>query len=72
MIAAPHATALTEALWAALVELAETANDLAVQSQARPSAKMAQRLGKLADEMCVLARAADIAARYAAMKGGGG
>lgn len=58
------ASAGVEAVWAALVELAETGNDLGVNAQAKPTEHRAKRLGQIAADLAALAQAAAVLARH--------
>jgi hypothetical protein len=60
------ARALEEALWATIVELAEASNDLAVATQASPTAQATAALGQTAADIVHLARAAEVASRHRA------
>lgn len=65
-LAAETARVLEEALWAAIVELAEAAHDRAVAAQAAPQPEAAVALGTTADDISHLARAAVVASDYRA------
>ena len=66
ILASETARALEEALWSAIVELAEAGNDLAVAAQAAPQTQAAAQLCGTADDLASLTRAAGIAARHRA------
>ena len=53
------AQAATEALWAAMVELAEAGNDRTVAGQAGASSAEARQIATLATELAAIAKAAD-------------
>jgi hypothetical protein len=55
-----------EAVWAAMVELAEAGNDLVISTQAQPSEEAAVKLVGLAEASGALASAAAHLARWSA------
>jgi hypothetical protein len=59
------AQAALEALWLAMVELAEISNDRVVASHQRPSLKHARELVRACDDLAALAHAAAVLARHA-------
>ena len=63
MVAKATAEALTEALWAAMVEIVEQTNDAVVEAHARPSGADAARIVGGSLDLQTLARAAETAAR---------
>ena len=65
MMARQTAQAAAEALWAAMVELAEAGNNRTVAAQAGASPVEAKRVAVLATELAAIARAAEIVAHYA-------
>jgi hypothetical protein len=64
MMARETAQAATEALWAAMVELAEAGNDRTVAAQAGASSAEARRIAALATDLAAIARAAEVIASY--------
>ncbi|MBS0384353.1 MAG: hypothetical protein JSS00_03280 [Proteobacteria bacterium] len=64
MIARDTALQGAEALWSAMVELAEAGNDLTVASQAEGIAQDAMQIANYASDLSVLARAAAILAMH--------
>ncbi len=61
MIAPDNAAALREAVWAAIVDLAETAHECAVSGQATPNAPAAADMLQLARDIAQLAETATLA-----------
>jgi hypothetical protein len=64
VIAADTAQAASEALWCAMVELAETANDEVVAQQRNADAAAVDNIAVAARDLATLANAASVLARF--------